>query len=422
MKFGIIGTSIWQQNLPLLEKLTIDRDEKVAVLNELKAKLGLDELIYLATCNRVEFIYVASEKSSKINKLHQLIDFFFAGEKATDFFPNDFYHFTGKEAVTHLFRTTASLESLVMGENQITGQIKAAHHEAMETGLAGVALDKLAREALAAARKVKSRTSLGAGSLSMASLAANELCAKLKGTEKPVIALIGSGPMQAKMAKYISESINGQLLFVNRTFQKAEKLAEQFDSEAMSLEDFLRQPVAVDAIISATAAVEPIFEADFLDRLSIDKKQIVCIDLAVPRDFSLDFIGDKRVNMIDIPYLKTKGQGNMRQKFIEAGKANGIVRDAVNRFLSERIEVSLKPIFRDSYKESMELAERALNDLFAHRVKSLEQKDRDAVIHLVNKLIGQSSFGPIRKLSSSLINERSEQSLADFGTTFGKAV
>ncbi len=422
MKFGIIGTSIWQQNHPLLERLTIDRDEKPAVLQKLKSRMGLDELIYLSTCNRVEFIYAVSDPISETKLLHRLIDFFFADKKNIDFFPNDFYHFRGKEAITHLFRTTSSLESLVMGENQIMGQMKKAHQEAMDEGLAGKTLNKLASEALAVARKIKSQTELGAGSLSMASLAANELSENLATRDNPVIALVGSGPMQEKMAKYISQSLKAQLLFVNRTLEKAEKLARQFNSRAVSLEDFRANPEKVDAIVSATAAVEPIFDSDFLNMLADKNSQVICVDLAVPRDFSLDFVGHEKIIMVDIPYLKSKGQGNLRQKFIEAGKANEIVREAVNKFLSQRVEVSLKPIFRDSYQESIELAQQALNDLFSNRVKSLEKKEQDAVINLVTKLIGQSSFGPIRRLSSQLISEKSEISLDNISAVNGKVI
>lgn len=422
MELGIIGTSIWQQNMPLLEQLTIDRDDKSDVLQKLKADLGFDELIYLGTCNRVEFIYTTSGKYPEGRLLHRLIDFFFSKGKNINFFPNDFYHFTGKEAIAHLFRTTASLESLVMGENQITCQVKTAHQEALENGLCGRTLDSLVREALTVARKVKSLTSLGAGSLSMASLASNQLQDNLKSVREPAVALIGSGTMQAKLAEYIKDNLRGKLLFVNRTLEKAEKLAEEFGGTAVSLTQFRQAPASVDAIVSATAAVEPVFDIGFLEELSKHGKCVICIDLAVPRDFSLDFDDDNRVKLVDIPLLKSKGQGNLRQKFVEAGKANEIVREAVNKYLSDRIEISLKPIFRDCFEESIQLANQALDDLFSRRITSLEEKEREAVRHVVTKLIGQSSFGPIKKLSDRLVEKRSQLNISDLGSVHEEAV
>lgn len=422
MEIGIIGTSVWQQNMPLLEKLTLDRDQKNDILIEIKALLDLDELVYLATCNRVEFIYVTSRPNRGARIMHRLLDFFFSERRDISFFPNDFYHFEGKEAIIHLFRTASSLESLVLGENQITGQIKQAYQDASEAGLVGPALDSLIQEALNVARKVKSQTSLGEGSLSMASLAGIELSAGLGSIENPVVALIGSGKMQVKLAKFVRESLGGRLLFVNRTFSKAEDLADEFGGEAMPLDEFLQSPPAVNAIVSATASVEPIFDRDFLDRLPGDGRRVVCIDLAVPRDFCLDFVDDERVTLVDIPALKAKSQGSLRQKFVEAGKANEIVRNAVSKYLSNQIEVSLKPIFQNTYRETLETAEKALGDLFAKRVTSLPKEDQEAVLRVVTKLIGQSTFGPVRRLSQQLVEKGQELHLPDAATDFRQAV
>ncbi len=422
MELGIIGTSIWQQNMPLLEKLTLDRDQKNDTLTEIKAILDLDELVYLATCNRVEFIYVTSRPNRGARIMHRLIDTFFSERRDISFFPNDFYHFEGKDAITHLFRTASSLESLVLGENQIAGQFKQAHLDASEAGLTGPVLDSLIQEALNVARKVKSQTSLGEGALSMASLAGNELRAGLNSAENPLVALIGSGKMQVKLARFVRESLGGKLLFVNRTFSKAEDLADEFGGEAMRLDQFLQTPPAIDAIVSATASVEPIFDGEFLDRLAGHGRRVVCIDLAVPRDFCLDFVGDDRVSLIDIPALKAKSQGSLRQKFVEAGKANEIVRNAVNKYLSNQIEVSLKPIFQDTYRETLETAEKALGELFSKRVTSLATEDQEAVLRVVTKLIGQSTFGPVRRLSQQLVEKGQELNLPNPAQNFREAV
>ncbi len=422
MEFGIIGTSIWQQNMPLLEKLTLDRDGKHDILLQLKSLLDLDELVYLGTCNRVEFMYVTSGRNRGARLMHRLLDYFFSERRDINFFPNDFYHFEGKEAITHLFRTASSLESLVLGENQIAGQIKQAHEHAMEEELAGQVLDSLIREALNVARKVKSQTSLGEGCVSMASLAANELTAGLKTTSNPVVALIGSGTMQIKLARYIRDTLAGQILFVNRTFAKAEALADEFGGEAIPLNEFLDNPRSVDGIVSATAAIDPIFDHCFLDRLSRHNKHVVCVDLAVPRDFSLDYISDERVTLIDIPALKAKSQGTLRHKFVEAGKANEIVRNAVNKYLSNRIEVSLKPIFNDTYQQALQTAQKTLGSLFEKKLSTISKEDQEALLRVVTRLIGQSTFGPVRRLSRELVENSQELSLDDLAPGLRRAV
>jgi len=412
LEFGIIGTSIWQQNLPLLERLTIGQEKRKEILSNLKARLGLDELIYVSTCNRVEFIYSGVQDADGPPILHRLVDFFFHGGRDISFFPNDFYHFTGKEAITHLFRTVSSLESLVVGETQITGQFKQACKEAASDGMVGPVLDSLTKEALAVAKKIKRDTDIGVGSVSMASLAAAQLREHIHGVDNPVVALVGSGAMTSKLATYLKDS-KARLLFVNRTVKNVQTLAEQFDGEAIALADFLQSPPEVDVIVSATAASEPVFDNAFADRLSSRPRPILAIDLAIPRDFKAAISDNERFKLIDIPCLKTMCQGNLRQKFVEVSKANQIVRDAVVKYLSDRIEGSLKPIFHDSFRESIALAERALDDLFDRRVTSLTEGDREAVQRLVTKLISHSAFQPVRILSNRLVETNSRLGLEE---------
>ena len=413
MVFGIIGTSIWQQNLPLLERLTVERDNKVDVLQRLKASMQIDELIYLGTCNRVEFMYVSYDNQPADRLLHRLIDFFFQNGVELNFFPNDFYNFTGKDAITHLFRTVSALDSLVVGETQITGQFKQAIQESEQFCLGGAVISGLAQEALVTARKVKRETSIGNGSVSMASLAVNAIKKELEGRPEPVIALVGSGPMTSKLATALRKSVSTNLRFVNRTLDKAEKLADEFGGSATALDDFLAAPGEVDAIASATAAPQAVFTEGFLSKLTSSDKPVVCIDLAVPRDFSREFEHDNRTCLIDIPKLRALAQVNLRQKFVEASRANDIVRESVNKYLSDRIEVSLKPIFHESYQESIALARKSLDELFTTRLNSLDEDSRETVHRLVSRLIGHSSFQPAKMLSSHLVGIQSEGSLID---------
>jgi glutamyl-tRNA reductase len=199
-------------------------------------------------------------------------------------------------------------------------------------------------------------------------------------------------------------------------------LAEEFAGQAVSFDEFVENPGMVNAIISATSATEAVFDADFLNRLSDNGTPVVCVDLAVPRDFSAEFTSDPRVTLIDIPYLKSRGNGNLRQKFVEAGKANEIVREAVNQYLADRVELTLKPIFHDSYQESLELANRALEDLFSTKLASLDDSGRDAVKRLVTKLIGHSSFQPVKILSDRLASTQTDLTITELTSTRKEAV
>ena len=402
MELGIIGTSIWQQNMKLLEKITIERDNKEETVNQLKDALGLDELIYLSTCNRVEIIYTINEPTPDARILHRLIDFFFSDGSDLNFFPNDFYHFTNKEAITHLFRTVSSLESLVVGETQITGQFKDAYQDALKAGHVGFYLHKLADEALSVSKKIKRETSIGEGQHSMASLAAQEIKSYVKDIDDCTIALVGAGEMTKKFAKYITKENIGNLLFVNRSVEKAENFVKEFGGQSISLEDFKASPYKVHAIASATACKHAIFDTEFAKKLPETSKAVLAVDLAIPRDFSDEIGKCHNISLIDIPALKAKANGNIRKKFIEAGKANAIIKDSVYKFVSDQLEVSIKPIFHSSFKESIQLAHHALDDLFAKKVKSLNEDEKNAVKNLVTKLISNASFQPSKVLSEKM--------------------
>jgi glutamyl-tRNA reductase len=272
------------------------------------------------------------------------------------------------------------------------------------------------------AKKVRRETSLGKGCLSMASLAMIELKANLPVGFKPTVALVGSGPMTTKFAKHIRESFEADLLFVSRSIDNAEKLAVEHSGSATSLSDFLTARTPVDVIISATASNDPVFDGAFLERLEPSQGRVFCIDLAIPRDFSAEFDSSDKALVMDIKHLKSREQGNLRQKFVEAGQANRIVREAVGKFLSDQIELTLKPIFNESYEESIEMANRAMEDLFAKRLTSLSDEDRDAVLRLVSKLVGHSSFQPVRMLSERLVTLQSELAISEFAGLRREAV
>ena len=412
MTVGIIGTSVWQQNLPLIEKLTIDREIRDDEIARLKQKLDLTELIYLATCNRVEFIYVQNDQSNTKNPLHSLLDFFFSKGHDISFFPNDFYHYTGKEAVSHLYRTVSSLESLVIGETQITGQFTDAWTWSKESSISGPILDSLSRNALRVAKRVRRDTDIGRGAVSMASLAMNALISNLTNNEKPRIAITGSGPMTVKCAQYLQKNIECDLIFVNRTVSKAEGLAERFKGELLSLKSFKEDPGKVDAIISATASQCVIFNSDFLNRLSLTNDKVTCIDMAIPRDFSEDFADSDIITLVDIAELRAREQKNLRHRFVKVSRANEIVAEEVEKDYANRIETTLKPIFHQSYQESLAMAENAFSDLFEKRVTSLDESDRKAVMNLVAKLLGHSSFQPAKMLSDHL-SDRAELLLSE---------
>jgi glutamyl-tRNA reductase len=214
--------------------------------------------------------------------------------------------------------------------------------------------------------------------------------------------------MTRKMALHLTEAGYGDLLFVNRTVEAIRPVAESFNSPFMSLDEFRATPPRVEAIVSATAAPEALFDETFCHRLTRTDQAVLCVDLAVPRDFASECASHAHIRVVDIPSLKAAGNRNLREKFVEAGKANDIVRNEVSKYFAGQVQVTMKPLFHQCREESLQMARRALNDLFDRRLRSLSEDDRQAVSELVEKLVSHSSFLPARLLSDHLAGNSAE--------------
>lgn len=402
----VIGTSISEGNMPLLERLTIAPEERAAKLLQLKEQLGVTEILYLPTCNRVEFIVSCEPEVSAVQIRNRLLDFFLADGRDFEFAPSDLYEFSAASAIRHIFRVVSAMESLVIGETQITGQFKSAFIDGKdEYGLIGQRLEPLAEAALLVAKRVRNETSLGSGSLSMASLVMEELESDGPLPENYTVALIGSGEMSRKMAAYLRKRNIKNILFVNRTIEKAEALAAKYTGRAVGLSEFVTDPGSVDAIVSATSASDPILDGAFLNRLTENNSHTVCVDLAIPRDFSTEFQLHDSTTLIDIPYLKRRRESNLRQKFQEVDSAAELIDRAVTEFQSAQIERTLRPVLRRSYQESLEFALENCDKLLSSRLEGQSDETERLVKNLLKKVVGFSSAKFAHAVSAHLTKD-----------------
>jgi len=415
---GIVGVSVHSQNLNLLEQLTIAPEERVAGLAALKHAADLSELVYLATCNRVEFIFTTADTAHITDVRNRILDFFFRDNREVPFSPDDFSTRSGLEAVRHIFTVASALDSMVIGEAQILGQMKEAFAFASDNGLAGDKLSRIFQQAFKVAKKVRTDTDLGKKSVSMISLVTSLVGEVIQVEGSGPVALGGVGEMSNKLAKFLVDRHETDLLFVNRTVEKAEKLASQFGGKAMALETFLAEPPVVRIIASATASAEPIFTAESSRRLAGKNPRLLFIDLAIPRDVSLQKDVENGIDIYNISDLKQIADQNRRQRFRDVDKASEIVADAVISYHKGKIEEELRPVFTLAYDESKDFADRGLARLFETRLGHLNSEDRAIITYWVDKLVSYSSFLPARAMAERIASQigpdaRAEETPAD---------
>ena len=299
---GLFGVNYRSEDFHRLSGLRIPQATRLERLDLIQRELGLGELLYLSTCNRVEFVYRAEQpildsSDPRLTRLLQLLDL--PAEAA-----GSFHIYSGTAAVRYAFEVASALDSMVVGEAQILGQFKRAFQTCRAEGRIGSVLNALCETAFRVAKDVRNATGLATRKLSLVSLVSDELRCHLSVLPRPTIALIGAGEMIAKVACLVSPCKDfhpARLLFVNRTPEHAESLAQSHGGEVMSLQSFLAAPPKVDLLVTATSAGDPLLGHDQLAAMLPDGPAgLLVVDLAVPGDVDRSAAGLDGLRLVGI--------------------------------------------------------------------------------------------------------------------------
>lgn len=402
ISFGVIGASIKTGNVDLLSTLTIPKSDRTAVLQNLKEACGFSELIAVFTCNRVEFYFEADGEHPSVRHRNKLLDFFLRGKRKVSIEPSDIYFHTTFRALQHLYRVAGSLDSMVVGEAQILGQMKQAYAEARTLDIAGERLTAIFTEAFRVAKKIRRETTLGEKSVSMVSLVIDAVSAHAEQHGKSTVAIVGVGPMSVKLAEHLKGHDKIQYFFVNRTVARAEPLAAEHSTHAVALTEFIANPGHVDIIFTSTGSHEPIFNRDAIERLQsvrTGESPLLIIDLAIPRDVDATVAEIESVLCRDIPYFQGVADRNRRARFVAVDEAERIVDAEVGRAHRLNAEHQFRPVFSAALSEGLAYAHTGLERLFSSRLSNLSDADREAISHFTDKLVRYTNHLPVSALA-----------------------
>jgi glutamyl-tRNA reductase len=302
------------------------------IMNDLRAIKDIRESLLISTCNRFEILLTTEKgdvaKRSVIEFLSRL-----SGIPTQELEPT-LYVYENHEAIRHIFRVGASLDSMVLGEPQILGQVKDAYRAAVQHKSSSVILNRLMHKTFSLAKKIRTETDIADSPVSI-SFAAVELAKKIFGDLKGKKALlIGAGEMAELAATYLLSNQIEKILVANRTFAKAVELADQFRGAAISFDEIAQQLHEVDIVISSTGSSEPIIlERQVRETMRPRKNRpLFFIDIAVPRDVEPHVNRIDNVFLYDIDDLKGVVDSNIDKRKKEAVKAERIVEEAVIKF------------------------------------------------------------------------------------------
>jgi glutamyl-tRNA reductase len=300
------------------------------------ASEGVSEGVILSTCNRVEVCVLAGEGYLGTEAVRRFISSFH-GMPAGELNPH-LYHRVGDDAVRHLFRVASSLDSMVLGEPQILGQVKDAYGYACEFKTIGPVLDKCFTKAFSAAKRVRTETRVASSAVSV-SYAAVELAKKILGDlSDDTVMLIGAGEMSELAARHLLSAGARGLLVTNRTFERAVRLAEDFDGTAVRFEELSTHLKRADIVLSSTGSPHYILtRGDIEEVIRVRRNRpMFFIDMAVPRDIDPDANRIDNVYVYDIDDLNNVIETNLEERQREAELAEGIVVSEVAGFRSRR--------------------------------------------------------------------------------------
>lgn len=394
MNLVLIGMNHKTAPLDLRERLSISCEEAVHPLREIMKIPKLDGVIYLSTCNRVEVLAQTTHPRETVERLQAFI--LRHGNLSREELVRCLYVCEDEDAVRHLFRVTSSLDSLVMGEPQIVGQVKEAYRQAVENGTTGIILNKIMHYAFRVAKRVRTETGLAANAVSV-SFAAVELAKKIFGDLKgKTVLLIGAGEMSELAARHLINYGADRILIANRTPARAQQMAGEFHGRAVTLEQIEETLREVDIVVSSTGAPGYVITAGMVAAALRRRKNrlLLLVDIAVPRDIDPAAGAIENVFLYNIDHLQGIVDENVRGRMQEAQKAEALVNEEVLRFTRWYNTLAVVPTIV-SLKERADGVVRGELDRSSAWMQHLTEEDRNNIEILAGSIVNKILHDPI---------------------------
>ena len=397
MSFRLIGVNHNTAPVEVRERLAIPESRLPDALKRLVQHPGVDEGLILCTCNRVELLARTRDGTADLRGFLQ--DYFQLG--ASDLEPH-IYDYSEAEAVRHLFRVTASLDSMIVGEAQILGQVKEAYATARAVGAVHSQLDLLLTRAFAVAKRVRTETAVGTSAVSVASVAV-ELAKKIFGSlQGKHVYLVGAGKMSELAARHLQAHGAASIFVANRTYERAEQLAAKFHGEAIHFSEIYNTCDRADIVITSTGAPVAIFKREhgeiFLSRRK--NRPMFFIDIAVPRDVDPEMNKLDGIFVYDIDDLQQAVTSHIADRKKEAERAEFIINSEVERFQARLQTLDVVPTIV-SLHDHLETIRQAEIDRVRGRLGSLSPEQELAIEALTRGIVNKIMHTPVSALKTA---------------------
>src|SRR5271156_3848312 len=397
MKILLTGLNHKTAPVELRERLAIAPEKLADETRALLSHPGILEGLILSTCNRVELLVcyegTEPELALYLNE-HFSVD-------SQSLLPHLYEHHEA-DAVRHLFRVAASLDSMVVGEPQILGQVKESYTAARSVGAVGGNLERLLQSALAAAKKVRTETQIGSSSVSIASVAV-DLARKIFGSlEGKRVLLVGAGKMSELAARHLMQQGAGSLLIANRTHERALHLARKFSGHVVRFDDLHDRADEADILITSTGSPEFIFRTphaqQFLHRRR--NRPMFFIDIAVPRDVDPEVNRLDGIFLYDIDDLQSVAVSNLSDRAREAQRAEAVLEQELARYQRRIESLDVVPTLVDLQATAEDIRQAELRRAQS-RLQSLTPAQQEVVESITRGRMNKFLHQPLRALKTA---------------------
>jgi glutamyl-tRNA reductase len=397
MTFQLIGVNHKTAPVEVRERLAIPESHLPEALKRFTQHPGVHEGMILSTCNRVELLARCKNGGAD---LHQFLGDYFQIDRAQ--IDPHLYEYREQDAVRHLFRVTSSLDSMVVGEAQILGQVKEAYATARAVGAVQSQLDQLLTRAFAVAKRVRTETAVGSSAVSVASVAV-ELAKKIFGSlSGKHVYLVGAGKMTELAARHLLAHGAGSIFVANRTYDRAIRLAQKFDGQAIEFSRLYDTCDRADIVITSTGSPHAIFRREHGEQFLSRRKNrpMFFIDIAVPRDVDPEMNKVDGIFVYDIDDLQQAVSSHVADRRKEAQRADEIINLEVERFQARLQTLDVVPTIV-SLQEHLELIRQAEIDRVRGRLGALSPEQQLAIDTLTRGIVNKIMHTPISTLKTA---------------------
>jgi glutamyl-tRNA reductase len=405
MAFNVLGINHKTAPVALREKVAFSEDRLLAALRALRQELAVAEVVILSTCNRTEVYWAGSASGAELSQWlgrHHGNNLDLA---------SSLYVHQEQRAVAHAFSVASGLDSMVLGEAQILGQLKDAYRVAQEAGSTGPSLNKLFQAAFSAAKRVRSETRIGENAVSLASATVSLARRVYSDLSAHTALMIGAGDMNALTARHFMSAGVKRMVIANRTLGRAQTLATELKAHAVGLEDLDNELAQADIVITCTASPVPLITKRATEAAirSRRRRPIFMVDLAVPRDIDPAVAELEDVYLFSIDDLQQLVDENRQQREVAADGARLLIDEEVARFLSDSRAHDAGPTIRALRQQAEEI--RLLTVEQARRQLAAGKSADEVLEYLANTLTNRLLHTPTQALRQAA--ELADSTLAE---------